>query len=70
MKDSLYTERATEVFSLRLPKRVKAHVESKAREEGLSINAAIIQRLVWSINDEKRRNEHYKQESDHETVEQ
>ncbi|REF28677.1 Arc-like DNA binding dprotein [Xenorhabdus cabanillasii] len=55
MKDDLYTERATETFSLRLPKRVKEHVESKAREEGLSINSTIIQRLVWSINDEKKR---------------
>ncbi|WP_446471400.1 hypothetical protein [Xenorhabdus stockiae] len=28
---------------------------SKAKEEGLSLNSAIIQRLVWSINDEKKR---------------
>ncbi|PHM54523.1 MULTISPECIES: Arc family DNA-binding protein [Xenorhabdus] len=55
MKDALYTERATETFSLRLPKRVKEHVMSKAKEEGLSLNSAIIQRLVWSINDEKKR---------------
>ncbi|MBC8951139.1 Arc family DNA-binding protein [Xenorhabdus sp. TS4] len=55
MKDALYTERATETFSLRLPKRVKEHVISKAKEEGLSLNSAIIQRLVWSINDEKKR---------------
>ncbi|MCG3470822.1 Arc family DNA-binding protein [Xenorhabdus bovienii] len=54
MNDALYTERATEKYNLRLPKRVKDYVELKAREEGVSLNSAIIQRLVWSINNEKR----------------
>ncbi|HGJ5900075.1 Arc family DNA-binding protein [Arsenophonus apicola] len=51
--DVLYTQRATEKFTLRLPKRVKDQVERKAREEGLSLNSAIIQRLVWSIYNDK-----------------
>ncbi|HGJ5920862.1 Arc family DNA-binding protein [Arsenophonus apicola] len=51
--DVLYTQRATEKFTLRLPKRVKDQVERKAKEEGLSLNSAIIQRLVWSINNDK-----------------
>lgn len=54
MNDSLYTQRATEKFTLRLPKGVKEQVERKAKEEGLSLNSAIIQRLVWSINYDKK----------------
>ncbi|MEY0256128.1 Arc family DNA-binding protein [Morganella morganii] len=51
--DTLYTHRATEKYSLRLPKRIKERLEQKAKEEGLSLNSAIIQRLVWSLNDDK-----------------
>jgi len=52
MKDLL--QRVIEQFSLRLPERVKKAVQEKAEEEGLSLNAAIVQRLVWSLkNDEK-----------------
>lgn len=50
--DTLYAQRATEKYNLRLPKRVKDRLEQKAREEGLSLNSAIVQRLVWSLNDE------------------
>ncbi|WP_159262535.1 Arc family DNA-binding protein [Proteus mirabilis] len=50
--DALYTQRATEKYNLRLPKGVKERLEKKAREEGLSLNSAIIQRLVWSLNNE------------------
>lgn len=53
MKDELYTQREIEKLTLRLPKNVKNAVEKKAREEGLSLNSAIIQRLVWSINNDK-----------------
>lgn len=53
MKDSLYTQRVIEAVSLRLPERVKKAIHEKAAEEGLSLNAAIVQRLVWSLkNDE------------------
>ncbi|EJD6109722.1 Arc family DNA-binding protein [Morganella morganii] len=51
--DTLYTQRATEKYNLRLPKRVKERLESRAKEEGLSLNSAIIQRLVWSLNNDK-----------------
>lgn len=54
MNDLLYIQRATEKLTLRLPKGVKAQVERKAKEEGLSLNSAIIQRLVWSINFDKK----------------
>lgn len=53
MKDELYTQKEIEKLTLRLPKNVKNAVEKKAREEGLSLNSAIIQRLVWSINNDK-----------------
>ncbi|NEN67984.1 Arc family DNA-binding protein [Escherichia coli] len=54
MKDLLHSQRVIEQFSLRLPERVKNAVQEKAEEEGLSLNAAIVQRLVWSLkNDEK-----------------
>lgn len=51
--DTLYTQRATEKYNLRLPKQVKERLESRAKEEGLSLNSAIIQRLVWSLNNDK-----------------
>ncbi|EMK0755597.1 MULTISPECIES: Arc family DNA-binding protein [Morganellaceae] len=51
--DEIYTQRATERYNLRMPKRVKDSLEKKAREEGLSLNSAIIQRLVWSLNNDK-----------------
>ncbi|HCT5880586.1 TPA: Arc family DNA-binding protein [Morganella morganii] len=53
MKDALYTQREIEKLTLRLPKNVKVAVEEKAKKEGLSLNSAIIQRLVWSINNDK-----------------
>jgi predicted HicB family RNase H-like nuclease len=40
-------------FCLRLPTRIKEAVQKKAAEEGLSINSAIIQRLVWSLQNDK-----------------
>lgn len=52
--DALYTQRATEKYNLRLPKRIKERLEKQARDEGLSLNSAIIQRLVWSLNNEDR----------------
>ena len=52
--DTLYTQRATEKYNLRIPKRVKERLEQQAKEEGLSLNSAIIQRLVWSLNNENR----------------
>lgn len=54
MKDAPYTQREIEKLTLRLPKNVKAAVEEKAKMEGLSLNSAIIQRLVWSINNDNR----------------
>ncbi|EPF5868870.1 Arc family DNA-binding protein [Morganella morganii] len=54
MKDVLYTQREIEKLTLRLPKNVKVAVEEKAKKEGLSLNSAIIQRLVWSINNDNR----------------
>lgn len=54
MKDALYTQREIEKLTLRLPKDVKVAVEEKAKKEGLSLNSAIIQRLVWSINNDNR----------------
>ncbi|WP_194857129.1 Arc family DNA-binding protein [Morganella morganii] len=52
--DSLYTQRATEKYNLRLPRQVKERLEQQAKEEGLSLNSAIIQRLVWSLNNDNR----------------
>lgn len=36
-------------FSLRIPTNLKKTLKAKASEEGLSLNAAIIQRLVKSV---------------------
>ncbi|RAW93955.1 MULTISPECIES: Arc family DNA-binding protein [unclassified Photorhabdus] len=54
MKDSLYTQRCSEHFTLRMPERVKSAIQQKASEEGLSLNSAIIQRLVWSLKNDER----------------
>ncbi|MDM3576494.1 Arc family DNA-binding protein [Proteus mirabilis] len=54
--DELYTQKATERYNLRMPKRIKDSLEKKAREEGLSLNSAILQRLVWSLKNDERIN--------------
>lgn len=42
------------VFPLRIPENVKLAIKSKADKEGLSINAAIIQRLVQSLQGDEK----------------
>jgi predicted HicB family RNase H-like nuclease len=39
-------------FKLRLPDDLKNALQIKAKREGLSLNAAIVQRLVWSIDED------------------
>lgn len=43
-------------FKLRMPEHVKAAIAKKADEEGLSINSAIVQRLVRSLKQEEMKN--------------
>ncbi|WP_276972150.1 Arc family DNA-binding protein [Tatumella ptyseos] len=54
MKNALHSQRLMENFSLRLPERVKKAIQQKAEDEGLSLNAAIVQRLVWSLKNDDR----------------
>lgn len=42
------------VFPLRMPDNVKLAIKSKADKEGLSINAAILQRLVQSLQGDEK----------------
>lgn len=42
------------VFPLRIPENIKLAIKSKADKEGLSINAAIIQRLVKSLQGDEK----------------
>ncbi|EPK8197468.1 Arc family DNA-binding protein [Morganella morganii] len=42
-------EKKTSTFPLRMPEWVKEKIKAKAGKEGLSVNAAILQRLVQSL---------------------
>lgn len=45
-----YKEETNEAkFNLRLPRSLKDEIQKLAAEEGLSMNSAIVQRLVWSM---------------------
>ncbi|WP_311751304.1 Arc family DNA-binding protein [Proteus terrae] len=52
MKDTVKAQYEIEKLTLRVPKKVKEAVAFKAREEGLSLNSALVQRIVWSLNNE------------------
>lgn len=39
-------------MKIRLPADVKQAIQAKAKREGLSLNSAIVQRLVWSIDED------------------
>lgn len=39
-------------LKLRLPEDIKIAIQNKAKREGLSLNAAIVQRLVWSVEED------------------
>ncbi|AYY81167.1 MULTISPECIES: Arc family DNA-binding protein [Morganellaceae] len=52
MKDTVKAQCEIEKLTLRVPKKVKEAVAFKAREEGLSLNSALVQRIVWSLNNE------------------
>ncbi len=52
MKDTAKTRCEIEKLTLRVPEKVKEAVAFKAKEEGLSLNSALVQRIVWSLNNE------------------
>ncbi len=52
MKDTVKAQCEIEKLTLRVPKKVKEAVAFKAKEEGLSLNSALVQRIVWSLNNE------------------
>lgn len=41
-------------IKLRLPEEVKNKIQQKAIREGLSLNSAIVQRLVWSLDEDQK----------------
>ena len=47
------TYRNNAQLKLRLPEEVKNLIQQK-RREGLSMNAAIVQRLVWSLDEDRK----------------
>jgi len=51
--DTLYTERKSESFQLRLPERMKEELRRMAKMDGISINSAIVQRLAKSLREER-----------------
>ncbi|HGE8281631.1 MULTISPECIES: Arc family DNA-binding protein [Serratia] len=48
------TYRNNAQLKLRLPEEVKNLIQQKAQREGLSMNAAIVQRLVWSLDEDRK----------------
>ncbi|MEX9651831.1 Arc family DNA-binding protein [Providencia rettgeri] len=52
MKDTIQHQCEIEKLTLRVPKKIKEAVAFKAKEEGLSLNSALVQRIVWSLNNE------------------
>ena len=44
--DTLYTERKSSSFQLRLPEGMKEEIRRMAEMDGISINSAIVQRLA------------------------
>lgn len=51
--DTLYTERKSQSFQLRLPERMKEEIRRMAEMDGISINSAIVQRLAKSLREER-----------------
>lgn len=44
----------TTQMKIRLPADVRQAIQEKAAREGLSLNSAIVQRLVWSIEKDRK----------------
>lgn len=51
--DTLYTERKSSSFQLRLPEGMKEEIRRMAEMDGISINSAIVQRLAKSLREER-----------------
>jgi len=51
--DTLYTERKSQSFQLRLPEKMKEEIRRMAEMDGISINSAIVQRLAKSLREER-----------------
>lgn len=51
--DTLYTEKKSQSFQLRLPERMKDEIKKLAEMDGISINSAIVQRLAKSLREDR-----------------
>ena len=51
--DTLYTERKSQSFQLRLPERMKEEIKRMAEMDGISINSAIVQRLARCLREDR-----------------
>ena len=51
--DTLYTERKSSSFQLRLPEGMKEEIRRMAKMDGISITSAIVQRLAKSLREER-----------------
>jgi len=50
--NTLYTEKKSQSFQLRLPERMKEEIKRMAEMDGISINSAIVQRLARCLREE------------------
>jgi len=50
---TLYTEKKSQSFQLRLPERMKEEIKRMAEMDGISINSAIVQRLARCLREER-----------------
>lgn len=51
--DTLYTQRKSQSFQLRLPEDMKDQIRRMAEMDGISINSAIVQRLAKSLREDR-----------------
>lgn len=51
--DTLYTQRKSQSFQLRLPEAMKDEIRRMAEMDGISINSAIVQRLAKSLREDR-----------------
>jgi len=51
--NTLYTEKKSQSFQLRLSERMKEEIKRMAEMDGISINSAIVQRLARCLREER-----------------
>lgn len=51
--ETLYTQKKSDKFMLRLPELMKEEIRRMAEMDGISINSAIVQRLAKSLREER-----------------